>query len=105
MTEQPNPNAARSEAEDDKPKPWRIAGLAKKPTPTKGGDRPKLDWRKILSVALAGYLLTFLVVSLLDVTTAPKSIAYTEFQAQMAAQNIKSVYAKGDTIQGELRAA
>ncbi len=105
MTEQPNPNAARSEAEDDKPKPWRIEGLAKKPTPTKGGDRPKLDWRKILSVALAGYLLTFLVVSLLDVTTAPKSIAYTEFQAQMAAQNIKSVYAKGDTIQGELRAA
>nr|NLI51511.1 ATP-dependent zinc metalloprotease FtsH [Propionibacterium sp.] len=103
MSEQPNHNATRSEAEDDKPKPWRIEGLTKKPTPTKGGDRPKLDWRRILSVALAGYLVTFLAVSLLDVTTAPKSIAYTEFQAQMAAQNVKSVYARGDTIQGELK--
>ena len=105
MTEQPNHNATRTETEDDKPKPWRIEGLQKKPEPGKsGGDRPKLDWRRILSLALGAYLLTFLVISLVDVSTAPKSIAYTEFQAQMAAQNIKSVYAKGDTIQGELKA-
>jgi cell division protease FtsH len=105
VTEQPNHNATRTETEDDKPKPWRIEGLQKKPEPGKsGGDRPKLDWRRILSLALGAYLLTFLVISLVDVSTAPKSIAYTEFQAQMAAQNIKSVYAKGDTIQGELKA-
>ena len=104
MTEQPNNNVARTEPEDDKPKPWRIEGLHKKPEPGKKGERPKLDWRKILSVALAGYLVTFLVLSFVDAATAPKSIAYTEFQAQMAARNIESVYAKGDTIQGELRA-
>ena len=98
-----DPNATRNEP-DNKPKPWRIEGLDDKPADTKGGPRwPKVDWKKVLWVALAGYLITFLIMSFQDAAVAPKVIPYNEFSAQVQAKNIKSIFENQGTLQGELK--
>lgn len=89
----------------DAPKPWRTEGLPKQ---TRGGDSaeaPKPNqklWRFWLVAAL---LLMGLwgLLSWQDARNAPPVVPYTEFTAQVLAGNVKEIYAKGDTIQGELR--
>ena len=103
MTE---PNAKR--AEPPAPKPWRTEGLDEKPAaPADKPKRPKIPWRRVLWVAALGYLLTFLIMSVLDVAGTPPTISYSEFTRQVTAHNVKSVYeqAGSGTIQGELKAA
>lgn len=83
-------------------KPWRTEGL---PETKQDGSPvpPRFNWRRMLLVMLAGYLLIFLVLNVQEAATGPKAIAYTEFSAQVGAGNVREVFAKGDTIQGSLR--
>ena len=89
----------------DAPRPWRTEGLPRhgKDSEDQGSPRrnPKM-WRFWI---LAGVLLIGLwgLLSWQDARNAPPTIPYTEFIVQVDAGNVKEIYAKGDTIQGELR--
>ncbi len=89
----------------ESPKPWRTEGLPKQ---TKGGepaDKPNRNQRMWRFWLVAGLLLVGLwgALSWQDARNAPPTIPYTEFTAQVMEGNVKEIYAKGDTIQGELR--
>jgi cell division protease FtsH len=56
-------------------------------------------------VALLAYVLLFAVVTWQDQGDAPVPVSYTEFSDQVDARNVAEVFARGSTIQGELRAA
>lgn len=88
----------------DSPKPWRTEGL---PRNNSSDDeeqpkKPRKIWRFWI---ISGILLIGLwgLLSWQDARNAPPSIPYTEFTTQVLAGNVKEIYAKGDTIQGELK--
>jgi len=57
----------------------------------------------MLSAVLLAYLVAFVLVTLQDRQGGPVQVAYTEFTAQVADRNVAEVFARGDTLQGELR--
>jgi cell division protease FtsH len=78
-------------------RPWRTEGL-----PKEGQQVPKRSrWYRI-AFALLAYLAFFGLLTMQDRLNDPQSISYTEFKAQVAAKNVKEVFARGDSIQGEL---
>ena len=81
--------------------PWKIEGLPKKPEG--GAPKPPFSWWKILVRSLLFYVVIFGLLSLQDAWTRPATISYTEFDGQVTAGNVKEVFARGNTIQGELR--
>ncbi|MGW6686177.1 ATP-dependent zinc metalloprotease FtsH [Streptomyces sp. NPDC054961] len=60
-------------------------------------------WRGLILTALIVYLVTNLVLSFFNEGDEP-TISYTEFSKQVAAGNVSKIYAKGDAIQGQLKA-
>ncbi len=92
---------SRQPPPDQTPKPWRTEGL---PSRAKG-KKPMPPRRTFLIWAVVFYLGSFLMLSVFDSSAQPSPVSYTEFQSQVAAQNVSEVYAKGDTIQGTLKAA
>ncbi|MFE3642138.1 ATP-dependent zinc metalloprotease FtsH [Streptomyces sp. NPDC059169] len=80
--------------------PWRSEG-APPPAPS----RRKLPggWVGLGAAAVAVFLLAYLLLSLFTGGGEP-TISYTEFAKQVAAGNVTKIYAKGDAIQGELKA-
>ncbi|MGY1761352.1 ATP-dependent zinc metalloprotease FtsH [Geodermatophilus sp. SYSU D00779] len=84
-------------------RPWRTEGV---PPGQDDGDRPsRLRRLRPFAVALLVYLLLFGLVTWQDQGDAPVPISYTEFSDQVDARNVAEVFARGSTIQGELRAA
>src|SRR3712207_9165951 len=70
------------------------------------GDRPsRLRRLRPFAVALLAYVLLFGLVTWQDQGDAPVPVSYTEFSDQVDARNVAEVFARGSTIQGELRAA
>jgi cell division protease FtsH len=99
------PNSARERPPSDTPpaqepsKPWRTEGLPK-------GEPPKQKSRWLtMAVWLLGYLLLFGMLTLQDRLSGPESVPYTEFKTQVANKNVKELFARGDTIEGELKKA
>ena len=85
-------------------RPWRTEGLP--PGATAGGDRKQPGrWRQVVRAALLAYLVAFALVTLQDRQGGPQPVAYTEFTDQVQDRNVAEVFARGDTIQGELREA
>ena len=81
-------------------RPWRTEGLpqgAEQPP-----EQPRARWPKVL-LAILGYGAVFALLTLQDRLSDPHAVAYTEFKAQVAAQNVAEVFARGDSIQGSLR--
>ncbi|MFE3325599.1 ATP-dependent zinc metalloprotease FtsH [Streptomyces sp. NPDC059176] len=80
--------------------PWRSEG-APPPAPS----RRKLPggWVSLGAAAVAVFLLAYLLLSLFTGGGEP-TISYTEFAKQVSAGNVTKIYAKGDAIQGELKA-
>ncbi|HEY0875596.1 MAG TPA: ATP-dependent zinc metalloprotease FtsH [Vicinamibacterales bacterium] len=78
-------------------KPWRTEGLPDKP--------PQNPNRRWLSLALffVGYLVLFGLLTVQDRLSGPHAIPYTEFKSQVAAKNVSEVFARGDTIEGQLK--
>jgi len=81
-------------------RPWRAEGL---PPGKKGG--PPDNWRKWLPSArwLLVYAVLFALLTVQDWRAGPPTIPYSEFQQQVRAKNVAEVFARGESIQGELR--
>lgn len=84
-------------------RPWRAEGL---PEGQDDDNQPKRPgWKRVLAWVLGGYLVFYLLVSLRDGVGGPPTVSYTEFTDQVAAGNVAEVFARGDSIQGELTQA
>src|SRR3954470_16865128 len=81
------------------PAPWRTEGLPPGKPP-----KPKRRWTAIV-VALVGYLIAFSILTVQDRLSGPQAVPYTEFKGQVAKKNVVGVFARGDSIEGELKAA
>ena len=80
-------------------KPWRTEGLPKDQSPN-----PRRRW---ITAALwfVGYLLVFGLFTLQDRFSGPQAVPYTEFKSQVANKNVAELFARGDSIEGQLRKA
>jgi cell division protease FtsH len=58
-----------------------------------------------MAVWLVGYLLLFGMLTVQDRLSGPEAVPYTEFKIQAANKNVAEVFARGDSIEGELRKA
>ncbi|MGY5055846.1 ATP-dependent zinc metalloprotease FtsH [Streptomyces sp. 900105755] len=94
-----NPAPARKSPDQ----PWRTEGAPEEPPkPPNGGRRMHGGWWRLIVTALVVYLLANLVLSYFDQANEP-TISYTEFSKQVNAGNVEKIYAKGDSIQGQLK--
>ena len=55
-------------------------------------------------LVLLGYLLVFGLLTWQDQSNAAVTLPYTQFTAQIDAKNVGEIFARGDTIEGTLRA-
>ena len=81
------------------PKPWRTEGVPDE-SPQKQGPR----WWRLLGWVAITYLVVFGVTTAQDQLGGARTISYSEFAEQVEAQNVKEVFARGETIQGRLKA-
>ena len=58
-----------------------------------------------MAVWAVGYLLLFGVLTLQDRLSGPQAVPYTEFKTQVANKNVAEVFARGDSIEGQLKKA
>jgi cell division protease FtsH len=56
-----------------------------------------------MAVWLVGYLLLFGILTVQDRLSGPEAIPYTEFKTQVANKNVAELFAKGDSIEGQLK--
>jgi len=105
-TPTPKRKPAQSPPPLDAPKPWRTEGLdEKKDDSSDSNDRPKLNpWRYAIIWMLV-FVVILSVVRWMSTRDTPPAIGYSDFTAQVQANNIKSIHAKGDSIDGELKTA
>lgn len=92
----------------DAPKPWRTEGLpdAKKKTGQgSSGGRPRAGGWKFWVAWLLVLVGLYAFMSWMGQRNAPPTVSYNEFITQIDAGNVKSIHAKGDSIDGELKAA
>ncbi|MFE7131316.1 ATP-dependent zinc metalloprotease FtsH [Streptomyces sp. NPDC057638] len=79
--------------------PWRSEGA---PPPEQPRRRMPGGWGGLIVTALAVFVLANLVLSYVNQRREP-TVSYTEFSRQVDAGNVAKIYAKGDSIQGELK--
>src|SRR5262245_10041384 len=79
--------------------PWRTEGLPTGPPKT-----PKRRW-VTPALWLIGYLVLFGILTLQDQLSGPRAVPYTEFKTQVANQNVGELFARGNSIEGQLRKA
>jgi cell division protease FtsH len=102
---QPPPSAARegpsftAASRQPPPRPWRTEGLPKGEPP-----KPRSRWISA-GVWLLGYVLLFGVLTVQDRLSGPQPVPYTEFKGQVAHQNVQELFARGDSIEGQLKKA
>ncbi|WP_251095119.1 ATP-dependent zinc metalloprotease FtsH [Streptomyces sp. Caat 7-52] len=83
--------------------PWRTEGAPEEPPQqSPGGRRMRGGWWRLILAALIVYLIANLVLSYFDQANEP-TISYTEFSRQVNDGNVDKIYAKGDSIQGQLK--
>ncbi|MEU9013231.1 ATP-dependent zinc metalloprotease FtsH [Streptomyces sp. NPDC048479] len=80
-------------------KPWRSEGA---PPPSPPRKKMPGGWGGLILTALAVYVIAYLLLSFFGNGGEP-TIPYTEFSKQVAAGNVAKIYAKGDSIQGQLK--
>jgi cell division protease FtsH len=96
---EPRSASAAPERKQAPPKPWRTEGLPPAP-----GNERKSRW-PLFALAVIGYVVVFAIVTMEDRSSAPEAVPYTEFGAQVAAENVAEVFSRGDSIQGVLKKA
>jgi cell division protease FtsH len=79
-----------------RPRPWRTEGL---PKGQPDGKRPR--WHN--AIWIVGYILVFGLLTMQEWAAKPRAVSYTDFKTQVAATNVKEVFARGSSIEGELR--
>jgi cell division protease FtsH len=99
---------AESEAprrrDDRQPTPWRVEGAPeeKKQGPM-GMPRPP-GGRRFIYFVVALLALNFLFASLVPSSTDRVEVPYSQFLSEVDKNNVKEVFAKGDSLQGEFKA-
>ena len=94
-----NQDSVRRPGSSDRP--WRTEGLP----PAEGGKPPqKSPWSKYLVRGVLVYAAVFAFLTFQDRARDVQAIPYTEFDREVEASNVAEVFARGYTIQGELRA-
>jgi cell division protease FtsH len=80
-------------------RPWRTEGFPK--------DQPDKRRRRWITAAfwLAGYLVWFGIVTIQDRLAGPQTVPYTEFKRQVGNRNVAELFARGDSIEGQLKQA
>jgi cell division protease FtsH len=78
-------------------RPWRTEGLPKDQPP-----KPRQRWWSMLAWSI-GYLLFFGLLTLQDRLSGPQAVPYTEFKTQVANKNVAEVFARGNSIEGQLK--
>ncbi len=96
----------RNEDHNSAPQPpWRVEGTpgpeSKAAPGGKGLRRPQWRFLAILAALMVG---NYIIGSALNKPERVAALPYTEFLAQLEADNVGTISAKGDTIQGTLRA-
>jgi cell division protease FtsH len=82
-------------------RPWRTEGL---PADSEGqAGRPRGGWWRALRAVLLAYLVVFVLLTLQDQAGGPQQMSYTAFTEQVERGNVAEVFARGDSIQGELK--
>ncbi len=81
-------------------RPWRTEGLPKQGQPA----APKRRWQPA-AVWLVGYLILFGVLTVQDRLSGPQPVPYTEFKTQVATKNVGELFARGNSIEGQLKKA
>ncbi|MFI1465903.1 ATP-dependent zinc metalloprotease FtsH [Streptomyces wuyuanensis] len=79
--------------------PWRSEGA---PPPTPPRKKPPGGWIGLVATAVVLFLVAYGILSYFTKGDEP-TISYTEFSRQVEAGNVTKIYAKGDTIEGELK--
>ena len=80
-------------------RPWRTEGLPKGQPPN-----PRRRWIRA-AIWFVGYLLVFGLFTLQDRFSGPQPVPYTEFKSQVANKNVAELFARGNSIEGQLRKA
>jgi cell division protease FtsH len=57
----------------------------------------------IAAAWLVGYLILFGILTVQDRLSGPQLVSYTDFKTQVADHNVAQVFARGDSIEGELK--
>ncbi|HET9386559.1 MAG TPA: ATP-dependent zinc metalloprotease FtsH [Gemmatimonadales bacterium] len=78
-------------------RPWRTEGLPKGQPPS---SRPR--WMTMVPW-LVGYLLLFGMLTVQDRLSGPEAVSYTDFKNQVTNNNVAELFARGDSIEGQLR--
>ena len=58
-----------------------------------------------MAIWLVGYLLLFGMLTVQDRLSGPQPVPYTDFKTQVANKNIAELFARGDSIEGQLKKA
>src|SRR6188474_3481374 len=102
---QPPPDSPRerqpasSSTEPPPSRPWRTEGLPKG-QPTK----PRPRWLT-MAIWMVGYLMLFGVLTVQDRLAGPQPVPYTDFKTQVTDKNVAELFARGDSIEGQLKKA
>jgi cell division protease FtsH len=102
---QPPPDSPRerqpasSSTEPPPSRPWRTEGLPKG-QPTK----PRPRW-PTMAIWVVGYLMLFGVLTIQDRLSGPQPVPYTDFKTQVTDRNVAELFARGDSIEGQLKKA
>jgi cell division protease FtsH len=96
------PSEHQSAESSDTPRParpWRTEGLPK--------SRPPNQRQRWITIAIwgVGYLLLFGVLTVQDRLSGPQPVPYTEFKTQVSNKNVAELFARGDSIEGQLKKA
>ncbi len=90
-------NGSAAPPEQPAPRPWRTEGL-----PKRQATNPRRRW-VTLAIWLVGYLVLFAMFTLQDRLSGPQAIPYTDFKVQVSNKNIAELFARGNSIEGELK--
>ncbi|MGV9565961.1 ATP-dependent zinc metalloprotease FtsH [Streptomyces sp. NPDC003480] len=83
-------------------KPWRTEGTPEEPPRRPGGRKMRGGWWGLVVAAVVVFLVAYGAVSYYSQGNEP-TISYTEFSRQVNDGNVKTIYSKGDAIQGQLK--
>ncbi|HET7753579.1 MAG TPA: ATP-dependent zinc metalloprotease FtsH [Anaeromyxobacteraceae bacterium] len=99
-----NDRAGDADKQPERPRDrlWRAEGL---PRGSKGGPPPEPGWKKWIPSArwIVIYAVLFALFTFQDRQAGPQTISYSEFRQQVDAGNVAEIFARGQSIQGELR--
>ncbi|MCX4746568.1 ATP-dependent zinc metalloprotease FtsH [Kitasatospora sp. NBC_01287] len=84
--------------------PWRSEGAPPPPPPVPPRRKMPGGWVGLILTALAVFLISDLLLSFFG-NGGGTTISYTEFNNELTKGNVAKIYAKGDAIEGTLKAA